>query len=862
MAELSEAELRERISDVENRYREPVALGAGGGASWWPTLWQDLRYAVRVLRLSPGFTTVAILSLALGIGANTAIFQLLDAVRMRALPVKNPGELAIVKIVNSKWKQGRANGRYPEFTNALWEQVRDRQEVFSGMFAFGSGQYNMASGGEARNARALWLSGDAFNVLGISPTVGRLFTKADDQRNCGATGIVLSYPFWQRQFGGEASAVGKTLTLEGHPFEIIGVTPPGFFGVEVGTHFDVALPICAQPVVLGTENAALDVKHHWWLGVMGRLKPGVTLKQASAQMEAISPAMVEATVPPVYDAKAVKKYMDYRFGAVPGATGISSLRKDYENPLWLLLAIAALVLIIACANLANLMLARASAREREIAVRLALGAARGRLVRQLLTESLLLAFVGATVGLMLARMVSGFLVAAISTSDEPIFVDLGMDWRMFAFTAGLAILTCVLFGLVPALRASNMPPNAAMNSGGRTMTAGRERFSLRRMLVVSQVALSLVLVVGALLFVQSLHRLMLVDAGFEADGLLVTDVDFSRAKIPPDQRNEFLRQMLEKVKATPGLEGSALTFISPMSGSGWNQNVVGGPENESSYLSRVTPGYFKVLGTAMLSGRDFTERDDRTAPPVAVVNETFVRKFMGGANPVGKTFKLEVQRGDPQPTYEIVGVVKDTKYYELKEENLPIAFLPLAQETKPQQDIEMIVRSDLPLQGVTAGIRRAMADVNPEITINYHVLKTQIRDGLLRERLMATLSGLFGGLAAVLATVGLYGVISYMVVRRTNEIGIRMALGADRGMILSLIMREAGTLLAFGVTIGIVLALAGARAASSLLFGLKPHDPMTLMFAVGALTAVAAIASFLPAKRASRLDPMVALRVE
>lgn len=861
MSELSDGGLGERIRSVEGRYLEPVVLGAGR-EKFLPAVLQDLRYALRLLRLNPGFALVAIASLALGIGANTAIFQLLNAVRMRSLPVKNPSELALVKVENSEWRQGRASGRYAPLTYPLFEQIRDRQEGFSGIFAFGSRQYNMASGGEARNARTLLLSGDAFNVLAIAPAAGRFFTKEEDQRNCGAPGAVLSYSFWQRQFGGERAAIGKTLTLEGHSFQIIGVTPPGFFGLEVGANFDVALPICAEPTLSGAENAALDVRHHWWLGAMGRLKPGWTLDKASAQLRVISQAALDETVPTVYKPESVKKYREFRFAAFPGGRGISNVRDEYETPLWLLLAIAALVLIIACANLANLMLARASAREREIAVRLALGAARGRLVRQLLTESLLISCLGALLGFVLARFVSGFLVGAISTVDDPIFMDLGTDWRMFAFTAGLAVLTCVLFGLMPALRASSMPPKTAMNAAGRSMTAGRERFGLRRMLVVSQVALSLVLLVGALLFVRSLYKLTLVDAGFKAEGLLVTNVDLTPLNLPPDKRIEFQKRMLEHLKRIPGLELSALTFISPMSGSGWNQPVVGGEEKESAYLTRVTPGYFRVLGTPVLAGRDFTDHDDLSAPTVAIVNETFVKKFMGGTNPLGKTFALDVQQGAPQLSYEVVGVVKDTKYYELKEENKPLAFFPLAQETQPYPGTVLVVRSNAPFQEVTGAIRRGMAEVDPKITIEYHVLKTQIRDGLLRERLMATLSGLFGGLAAILATVGLYGVISYMVIRRTNEIGIRMALGADRSMILSMIMKEAGTLLSIGIAVGIVLALAGARAANSLLFGLRPHDPPTLAMSVTLLAAVAALASLLPARRAAKLDPMVALREE
>src|SRR5579864_6430545 len=474
--------------------------------SFLETLWNDLRYGARLLRINRGFAVVAIASLALGIGANTAIFQLLDAVRLRALPVKNPQDLAQIRIADPAGVRGSINSAYSPLTYAIWEQLRNRQQAFSGVFAWQPDEFGLGRAGESRIARGLWVSGDFFRVLNVEPAAGRVFTEADDRRGCGSPGAVISYAFWQREFAGERAAVGRKLTLDGHPIEIIGVAAAGFSGLEVGHSFDVAIPICSQASLY--DYSYLEDGAIWWLTVMGRLKPGVPLAQARAQLGAISRGIFETTLPRYYPRESVKDYLGYKLSAVPAGTGMSTLRDQYSDPLWMLLAIAASVLLIACANLANLMLARASAREREIAVRLALGASRGRVVRQLLVESLLVAVSGAALGVFLAQNLSQFLVAFLSPEGSPLFVELKIDWRVLSFTAGLAALTCVLFGLTPALRAARTTPGAALKAGGRSMTAGRERFGLRRALVASQVALSLVLLVGALLFSRSLRNLM------------------------------------------------------------------------------------------------------------------------------------------------------------------------------------------------------------------------------------------------------------------------------------------------------------------------------------------------------------------
>ncbi|HEV3279474.1 MAG TPA: ABC transporter permease [Terriglobia bacterium] len=830
------------------------------------SFWQDLRYGMRALRLNAGFAAVALLSLALGIGANTAIFQLLDAVRLRMLPVSNPQQLAEVRLPSHDATTGNFFNWHSELTNALWEQIRDRQQAFSGVFAWAPDDFNLAPRGEVHLVHGIWVSGAFFSVLGVQPILGRTFTAADDQRGCGSgAGVVVSYAFWQRELGGDPSAIGRQVTIDYHPVEVLGVTPAGFFGLDVGSSFDLALPICSQPV-LGGEDNYLDTRYDWWLTVMGRLKPGWTLDKATAYLGSISPGVFEATLPPGYDSDNVKTYLGFKLAAYPAGSGVSSLRQQSSDPLVLLLAITGLVLLIACANLANLMLARASAREREIAVRLALGASRGRLVRQLLSESCLLAAAGAAAGLLLARTLAGFMVAFMSTQGNAVFLNLNPDRLVFAFTAGLATVATVLFGLVPALRATRVPPVEAMKSGSRGMTANRERFGLRRVLVISQVALSLVLLVGALLFSRSLRNLLTLDLGFQRTGMLVTDLDLTPLKLPTARREPFKHDLLERLRSTPGVDSAAETYVVPTSGAFTNRrfwmDTSEASQAKTSWFNRVSPDFFKTMGTTLLAGRDFNDRDTPASPKVAIVNEAFAREIAGGANPIGRRAWEGSAHGKPQAEYEIVGLVKNTKYQDIREDFSPIVYLPTSQDPEPDPSQEIVIRSHLPLSDLTSGVKRAVAQANPDISIEFRVLQTMIHEKLLRERLMATLSGFFGFLAALLAIIGLYGVMSYMVVRRTNEIGIRMTLGAGRGEIVAMIVREAGMLLAIGLVVGIALSLAAGRAASSMLFGLKSYDPVTLALGTALLAVVAVAASYLPARRAANLDPMAALREE
>jgi len=526
-----------------------------------------------------------------------------------------------------------------------------------------------------------------------------------------------------------------------------------------------------------------------------------------------------------------------------------------------------LVLLIACANLANLMLARAGVREREIAVRLAIGASRGRLIRQLLAESLVLASCGAALGAVFGQALSRFLVSFLTTGRDRLFLDLSTDWRVLSFTAALAVLTCILFGLTPALRATRSGPGAAMKAGARGLTAGRERFSLRRMLVVSQVALSLVLLVGALLFVRSLRNLLSLETGFQQEGILIAQLDLRRPNYAPERRLAIYRELLEKLRSTPGVESAAQVGVVPVSGSAQVGNVIidnttGSPTLLQASRSAISAGYFRTMGTPLLAGRDFDTRDSQKSPNVAIVNETFARQAFHGANPVGTRFRREARPGAVEEVFEIVGLVKDTKYQSLREDPTAVAFLAAGQEQRPGPFVKFTVRSAVPLPGVVAALKRAIGEVNPEISIEFQALQTQIYNSLVRERLMATLSSFFGLLAGMLASIGLYGVLSYMVARRRNEIGIRIALGADRRAITKMILAEAGLLLALGLLLGTGLALLATRAAGALLFGLEPHDPATIVMAVAALATVALVASYLPARRAAGLEPMAALREE
>jgi len=826
---------------------------------------KDLRFGLRQLRLNPMFTAVAVLSLALGIGANTAIFQLIDAIRLRALPVVNPQELAYIDFGKDSKRSGWWSTRSANFTSAQWDSISAHQQAFSGMIAWSAKEFNLVKEGKGRYAEGLFVNGEFFRVLGIPAFIGRTFTKEDDRPGCGSPGAVISYAFWQGEFAGDPGVTSRMVRLDGRLFPVIGVATPGFFGVEVGHRFDIAVPVCSDPMFWEPGKGHLPSRTAWWLSLMGRLKPGWTIERADAQIRTISPAIMQESLPPSYRADDAKKYLANKLTVTPGGTGVSGLRREYEDPLWILLATTGLVLLIACANLANLLLARASVREREIAVRQAIGAARGRLIRQLLAESMLLALLGAAVGALLAGLLSRGLIAFLTTEGNRMFVGLGIDWRVLGFTAAMAVLTCVLFGLVPAMRATRVEPSSVMRASGRGLTAGRERFSLRRALVVAQMAMSLVLLAGALLFVRSLQKLLAVDPGFRPEGIVAVSVDYRAAHYPSARIAEVRRQTLERLLIRTGAISAGQVDMTPISGSGWDQNVwadgSSGPRIDGMF-NRVGPGYFRTMGTAFMAGRDFNEHDNLTATKVAIVNEEFAKKIFHGQNPVGRSFRREESANKPDSLFLIVGLVRNTKYYELREDFRPIAFLPEDQDEEPGPGGTFVLRTNAPLGAFYREAEEAVADIHPGLGIDFAVLTAQIKESLMRDRLMAALAGAFGLLAGVLAVLGLYGVIAYMVARRRNEIGVRIALGASRTQVIGLILREAVLLLAVGLTLGTVLAAWAGQAAESLVYGLKLRDPLTLGGAVALLAIVALVASYGPAWRASLLQPMDALRDE
>jgi putative ABC transport system permease protein len=829
------------------------------GWEWLERAVQDLKYARRRLLKSAGFTIAAVATLALGIGANTAIFELLDAVLLQSLPVMSPQELAEVRVADMDKARGGVFSGYPVVTNLIWEKLREDHQGFSGIAAWRDTTFSRDSGGDARFVDGLWVSGDFFNVLGVRPIQGRVFTAEDDRRGCGLPGAVISYGFWQQEFGG-GPAIGRKLMLNDKPVEVIGITPLSFFGVDVGRSFDVAVPVCSQPF-LETRNM-LDASTKWWLSVIGRLDPGWSVQQVAAHLWAISPGIFASTLRPDYPVESVKDYFAMKLTAERSAAGVSMLRETYSDPLKFLLGISGLVLLITCANLASLMLARTSAREREMAVRLAIGAGRWRLIRQVLSESLLLSLAGATAGALLSRG----LVAYLNTKDSAVALDFKLDWRLFAFLLVVSLVACLLFGLAPALRASHTAPGAAMKSGGHGMTASRGRLGLRGALVVAQVALSMVLLFSALLFTKSLRNLLSDDPGFRTEGVLIAALDFTRLQIPVERRGAFQRQLLDRIRAIPGVDAAADTNVVPLSGVGWGNTVwIDGHEStqrQDSNFSAVSQDYFKTLSIPILAGRDFNDRDTTQSPRVAIVNEAFAKKLGLGPNPIGVRFRREATPSSPEEVNEIIGVVKDTKYRRIRRPAGPIAYLALSQDKDAENTMRVVVHSDLPMETVEAATRRAMRDVSSGISFDFTGLQGQIRQSLLAERLLATLSGFLGALAVMLAMIGLYGVMSYTVAERTNEIGIRMALGAGRANVISMILGKAVRMLVVGLVLGAGLSFAAASAASALLFGLKPRDPATLALSTVLLAVVALAASYLPARRASKLDPIASLREE
>ncbi len=835
-------------------------------ATWLDQLRADALYGIRQLKQTPGFTAVAVLSLALGIGANTAIFQLVNAVRLKLLPVKNPEQLVVVDWNKDAARAGWWSTRSANFTYTQWDVLRAQQKPFSDMIAWSVSPFDLTNGGQPRFAQGMFVSGSFFPVLGVSAELGRTLSAADDSATCNV-GAVISHAFWQQEFGGDPHILGQRLTLNGYPVSVIGVTPSSFFGVEVGHRYDVAIPLCADPLMSDDHKGRIPGRAAWWLSIMGRLKSGWTVNRASAFLTAISPTVMRMTLPEDYKPDLAKRYSANKLLAKEANNGVSDIRESSETSLNLLLAITGLVLLIACANLANLLLARATVREPEIALRLAMGASRFRVVRQLLAESLILAISGALTGVFVAYLLSRGLIALLESPDDPTFLSLSWDWRVLAFTGAVAIAACLLFGLVPALRSTLLSPAAAMRASGRTATAGRERFGLRRALVTGQVALSLLLLVGALLFVRSFQKLLTTDAGFKPENVLAVGIDFGKAPHPEGQRLNVYRNLTDRLSAIPGVVSAAQVAFTPVGGAGWDNSI--GPDgapaagsNKQAWFDRASPGYFKTMGIGLLAGREFNDQDTLNSAKVAIVNEEFAHKYFHGVNPVGHTFHLEQGAGKPEPLFQIVGFVRNTKYYDLKEQFKPLGFFPVAQDDHPGSGINVVLRIAGAPGPIIKGARAAIAQVGSSFSVQVKPMTEQLGDSMRGDRAMALLSGAFGSLAALLATLGLYGVMSYMVARRRKEIGIRVALGADRLRVVQLVLKEAILLVTIGLAIGVALSLWAAQVTEKLLFGVQPHDAISLVGAVILLSAIAMLAGYLPARRAAADDPITAIRVE
>jgi predicted permease len=823
----------------------------------------DLRDALRALRATPVVSAVAVLSLALGIGANTAIFSIVNALMLRSLPVRDPAQLV----------QVFAGTTRASWSNPLWEQLRERRhQLFQGAFAYSRQDLNLAAGGEVQPATTILASGDMFDVLGVPAILGRTFTAENDVRAGRGTDarqvVVISYTFWQRHYGGAADVIGRPLSLNRVPFTIIGVTGPEFTGVDQGSPYDAAIPLAAEPLIRGGGPSAMDERSWWWLRTMARLKPGSTIDQATAALRGVQPQMRQATVPANYRPQDLARYLKEPFSLRAAANGPNALGRQYRDPLNVLMVVVGLVLLIACANIANLLLARANARRHELSVRVALGASGWRIARQLLAESLLMAMAGALIGLAFAQWAARLLVSQLSLYGSRITLDVGLDWRVMAFTAAIAMFTALLFGVVPALRSMRVEPQEAIKEQGRSIV-GESRFGFASLLVVSQVALSLVLVVAAGLFMRTFASLANTRLGFDPDPIMVVSVGAARSQDAAADQNRaaLFERVRQAVLTVPGVRHAALQSVTPLSNSEWDTLIANPPgmslpEGERDvHVNAVSPDWFATYGTPILAGRDFTLRDTPSSPKAILVNETFARKYFAGASPIGRTVRNEPSPGENPPAMEIVGLVRDAVYDTLRDGVPPTIYQAALQQKEPQPFVEVAIRAASGSPALlTRGVIEAIGRVDRDLTLEFKPLRETVRDFTVQERVLALLSGFFGMLALLLAGLGLYGVMSYAVSRRRTEIGIRMALGAAPSGAVRLILVRAAILIGLGVAAGAAVSLWASQFVATLLFGLPPRDPVTLAGAAAVLVAIGALAGWLPARRAARIDPAQVLR--
>jgi predicted permease len=833
-------------------------------------MWNDLRFGLRTLRRSPVFTAVAVLSLALGIGANTSIFSLLSQVMFRLLPVAEPERLVVFHTEDQREGTSSSDNHEAVFSYPMYRDLRDRNQVFEGVIARSSAAVAFSYGGQTERARAEVVSGNFFEGLGVRAALGRVFTPDDDRVPGGHPVIVLSHGYWKRRFGGSPALLNQKVNVNGHPMVVIGVAPPGFHGVLGGDTPDLLVPIMMKRETTPNWDG-FDDRQYRWLSIFARLRPGVSVRQAEAAMQVLYRAASEEDIAHMthhrFDQRERERYLSQKLELLPAAQGINPLRDDWETPLVALMAMVGLVLLIACSNVANLMLARANGRQKEIAIRLAIGAGRAAIVRQLVVESLIIALAGGVVGLVVTNWTTAALLRLLPDDATGGWLAASLDWRTLGFCAALAIGTGLLFGLAPAIGSTRLDLAPALKEQSGSAAAGGAQAWLRKVFIVAQVALSLMLLVGAGLFGRSLFNLMNEDPGFRTEKLLRFSVDPSLNGYDVARGRVFYRELQQRLAALPGVRSVGGAFLGPF-GSGrraGNITVEGYRAKEDEYVGAsqdaLTPDYFRTMGTPLIAGREFTERDGAGAPKVAIVNQAFAKRYASAGNLLGK--RLAFGAGDKvKLDWEIVGIVRDSKYGNLREQADPFIYVSSAQQDELER-MTYFVRAMHDESNLGPEIRTLVRNMDANLPVfRMNLMEVQIADSIYRDRLIAILASAFGTLATLLAAIGLYGVVAFNVARRTAEMGLRMALGALPGDVLALVMKEVGLLVATGAFIGLAAAVALSRFIESQLFGMKANDPLVFSVATVVMALAAGLAGYIPARRASRIDPIRALRYE